>query len=987
MQRPASTVFASRLVASPLPATLLAALALFTAAWNWTAGTRSEARINAARTMDLAATRVLSVMKDLETGERGFLLSGQDVYLAPYNAALPAIGPGLAELAQARRDARIPKQANEPDLPALVASKMAVAAEAISANRSGRSTISATLLASGADKQNMDAVRAEVARLQLLAEQRIAAASRRERLRSTIATAAVLILTLLACTLFALLAIARRREERGAQALLDGVLENAPAGVGMLDRDLRFLRLNRIMAQLGDAEVGVGASLWHMLQGQRTGLESRLGSLLANGRTVQNVDAEVQAPGAPESRHLQMSFYPLHDLRTAGIEGIGVIANDITYRKRAERRLRASEQRFRTLIDATSAIIWTTEPDGTMAGEQAPWTRFTGQSTELLAGSGWMACVHEDDRAQTRDCWAEALRAEAQAQPALLDLEHRLRRQDGQWRHMAVRAAPIRDAETGELREWIGSHSDITERVLAEQASAEAKEAAEAANHAKSQFIANMSHELRTPLSAVIGYSEMLAEEIEDLGQTVLLPDVHKIETNARHLLSLINDVLDLSKIEANRISIYAETFDGDQLIEEVVQAVGSLISRRSNTLDVVHPASLGQLTTDHVKLRQCLFNLLSNAAKFTDHARITLEAHRLHDGTMDWVELAVRDEGIGMSPEQLGRLFERFAQADASTTRQFGGTGLGLAITRAFARRLGGDVAVTSVAGAGSTFTLRIPAQLPAHLDGDGDDQTGAQDTIAPATNGILVVDDDPSTRDLLSRFLTREGFVVHVAADGREGLEAARRLRPRAVLLDVTMPHLDGWSVLHAIRHDAEIAATPVVMVTVINEHSIGYSLGATDYLVKPIEWSALKHVVDRFRPHATGDVLVIDDDPDARHRLRTMLTRNGWSVVEAANGREALNRVVDAVPALVLLDLMMPQMDGFAFLTQFRATPGMGHVPVVVLSAKDITAQDRAVLDSQAARVIQKGATTMHDLVRDLRLLAPPGASASLDTQSAS
>ena len=371
-----------------------------------------------------------------------------------------------------------------------------------------------------------------------------------------------------------------------------------------------------------------------------------------------------------------------------------------------------------------------------------------------------------------------------------------------------------------------------------------------------------MSHELRTPLSAVIGYSEMLEEELEDIGQKSLLDDVLKIKSNARHLLSLINDVLDLSKIEAERMTSYAEEFKTATLLHEVSSTVEALVAKKQNTLvlDFGDEAALGFMHTDQVKIRQCLFNLISNASKFTENGTITLQARR----TGDELLFSVADTGIGMSPEQLDKLFERFAQADESTTRRFGGTGLGLAITRAFCRLLGGDVSVVSVEGQGSTFSMRIPATLPVVPDEPEAELEPGHGQVS-GKQLVLVVDDDANQRDLLTRFLEREGFAVQTAPDGQTGLDMAKRLLPRAILLDVMMPQMDGWSVLTALKADPTVANIPVVLVTFVNDPAMGTSLGAAELVPKPVDWDQLAHVMERFR--GEGDVLVVDDDPDAR------------------------------------------------------------------------------------------------------------------------
>ncbi|KMO18303.1 hybrid sensor histidine kinase/response regulator [Methylobacterium indicum] len=643
---------------------------------------------------------------------------------------------------------------------------------------------------------------------------------------------------------------------------------------------------------------------------------------------------------------------------------------DITRRRAAEERLRHAQERFRALVDSAAAIIWSADANGELSIGQWRWTAYTGQSDEECQGWGWVEAVHPDDRARAADAWARAVEARTP-----FEIEYRMRRRDGAWRHMEVRAAPVL-AEDGSLREWVGMHVDITDRKEAEAEIDRARHAAEAANRAKSQFIANMSHELRTPLSAVIGYSEMLAEELEDLGQAELLPDLRKIESSARHLLGLINDVLDISKIEAGRMTVAAEDFAVRDMVDDVVAATASLIGKKRNRLVLDLPDDIGAMHQDQGKLRQGLVNLLGNAAKFTEDGTITLSARRESEEGADWLTFSVTDTGIGLTPEQCGRLFERFAQADESTTRQFGGTGLGLAITRAFCRRMGGDITVTSTYGEGATFTIRLPALLSPQDEEPGPEEVRAlaeAKAEAQRHDVVLLVDDDPAARELLSRFLEREGFRVRTASDGRAGLALARALKPRAILLDIEMPRMDGWSVLHAIRNDPDLAATPVIMTSVVNEQGLGRALGATDYLVKPIDWDHLKGLMERYRPaDAPGTVLLVDDDADARDRLRRSLSRDGWTVREAENGAAGLARLDEGRPSLILLDLMMPVMDGFDFLTKLRARPDGGDVPVVVLTAKDITPAEKERLGRDTERVIVKGSVSLGEIGRLLRTM---------------
>ena len=511
----------------------------------------------------------------------------------------------------------------------------------------------------------------------------------------------------------------------------------------------------------------------------------------------------------------------------------------------------------------------------------------------------------------------------------------------------------------------VGNQAELKEANSRAEA---AKEAAEEHSRAKSRFLANMSHELRTPLSAVIGYSEMLEEEAEELGQDNLLKDLGKIKSNAKHLLGLINDVLDLSKVEAEKMEIYPEDIDVAGFATDAAGTVDALVGKKGNVLALDVAGDVGEARTDAVKLRQCLFNLLSNAAKFTESGTITLRIVREVDEGADWLVFTVADTGIGMTPEQVGRLFERFTQADETTTRKFGGTGLGLALSRAFAQLLGGDITVTSVEGRGTAFTLRIPAVAPVPIAEEV--PTAVPENLSGTEDLVLVIDDEANQRELMTRFLERQRFAVRTAADGRTGLDLAQSLKPRAILLDVMMPEMDGWSVLAALKADPETAGIPVVMVSFVADAALSASLGAIEAVAKPVDWTRLRTILDQFRA-ADGDVLVVDDDADMRHRLRTVLERDGWSVREARNGCEALDQVRHGVPRLVLLDLTMPVMDGFSFLDRLRGLPGCAEVPVVVLSARDVTRAERDRL-SEADRVLRKGDTSLQDIASELRKL---------------
>ncbi len=919
---------------------------------SFTAERRLQQRVDQANNRDnatiIASERVLSALKDVETGQRGFLLTGDEAYLAPYQAALPRLQQQLNELRSLG--------AGNDGLPEAVNARVTTAEHGIAARRAAGLAAAVAAISRGNGMALMEQVRSRIAAQQADANARQLRRTRLGASGSIGLTLAAIVSLVGAAVLVALHGRRRRRDQRDDATLLSSVMENAPIGLGLLDRSLRVRHMNRALTAMSDRALGVdvGTSIWDAMPHLKEAFGDKLQRVVEGGRPIPNTDVTAVNTARPDqTRHFQVSFYPLAGNDRHG--GAGMVVRDVTTRQRLERRARESETRFRTLTQHSAAIIWTASAAGLFEIDQPQWTAFTGQDFEHAQGTGWLDAVHPDDRAATLTHW-NAVMASGDA----YTMEHRLRRADGEWRVMAVQGVPVMD-DDGSIREWVGSHTDITERRHAEQALATAKESAEAANRAKSAFLANMSHELRTPLSAVIGYSEMLEEEMADLGEPHLVADLKKIEINARHLLSLINDVLDLSKIEANRMTSYAEAFDVAAVAREAAATVEALVQRKSNTLRLELGEALGGMHSDVVKLRQCLFNLISNAAKFTENGAIVLAARREANG---WLEFRVSDTGIGMTEEQLGRLFQRFSQADDSTTRNFGGTGLGLALTRAFCRLLGGEITVESQLGVGTTFIMRLPATMPDQpLELE---EAPADAPVADSKHLVLVVDDDASQRDLLTRFLEHEGFAVRTAADGHAGLELARQLRPRAILLDVMMPQMDGWSVLSALKADPELAPIPVVMASFVNEPALASALGAADYVLKPLEWDHLKHVMQRFQADG-GSVLVVDDDPEARHRLRTVLERNGWQVTEAANGEAALAEIAHAAPQVILLDLTMPVMDGFTFLHDLRQQPG-GGIPVVVLSARELSQRDRERLSS-ADRVLQKGEVDLRELPSQL------------------
>jgi len=473
-----------------------------------------------------------------------------------------------------------------------------------------------------------------------------------------------------------------------------------------------------------------------------------------------------------------------------------------------------------------------------------------------------------------------------------------------------------------------------------------------------------MSHELRTPLNAIIGYSEMLYETAQDEGQQEFLPDLAKIRDAGRHLLGLINDILDLSKIEAGKMDLYLEEVDLAGLVEEVRSIVEPLAAANANRFETVCPAAPGTLHTDRTKLKQSLLNLLSNAGKFTREGRIALEV-RPAEGEISFI---VRDTGIGMTEEQQGRLFQAFSQADASTTRQYGGTGLGLAITKHFCEMLGGSIAVESAPGQGSAFTITLP------------DRGRAAPAAAALPEGsenaplVMIVDDDPNSRDLLVATVRREGYRVIEATDGESALMLAREWRPDVITLDVLMPRMDGWAVLTAFKSDPLLAEIPVIIVTVLADRGIAVSLGAAEFLTKPVDRARLAATI-RQHVYGSGVVLVVDDEAEGREIAQRHLDRLGWEVAEAEDGAGALLWLSqNPRPAMILLDLLMPGMNGFAFLEEIAKHAEWREIPIVILTAMPLGAAERELLAGRTREVIAKGADDLAQALRQVLLRLP-------------
>lgn len=520
----------------------------------------------------------------------------------------------------------------------------------------------------------------------------------------------------------------------------------------------------------------------------------------------------------------------------------------------------------------------------------------------------------------------------------------------------------------------------------------------ERASKMKSEFLANMSHELRTPMNSIIGYTDLVLNRAAESLDPRHKKNLDKVLANAQHLLSLINGILDLSKIEAGKMDVYVEEFELPPLLESTCTMAEVLIKGKPVKLVQKIEAGLPRIRTDKTKLRQIVLNLLSNACKFTEQGQVVMTASAI-DGRRKGdpsrlLKIEVTDSGIGIAEKDIPIIFEEFRQVDGSSTRKYGGTGLGLAIVKKMVNLMGGEITVQSTLGEGSTFTVVLPlgegaaaavsaekvtappaTPVEARLEAARDRDRGAlrAESAAPVKEDadesrkvVLVVDDEPDSVILVRENLTGQPYRVISAFTADEGLKMAQKAKPFCILLDIMMPDRDGWDLIRDLKANPETASIPIIILSIVDNKPLGFSLGVTDYLLKPVERDALLQSLTRVSIRPVKDVLVVDDDEGVREILEDLLTRDGYKVSLAKNGVEALAALGRKPPDLLILDLMMPEMDGFEVVRHMRSTPTWAEIPVLICTAKELSGAERADLMRSVSKIVEKGSSMQSDVL---------------------
>jgi PAS domain S-box-containing protein len=944
-------------------------------------------------------------LHDAERGQRGYVISGEDESLQPYHRSVTEVESRLTELRNLTAD-NPAQQKRLNVLAGITARRVASLERTLSTRRAhGRDSALGRIL-SGPGQALMDSARSAIGEMQS-AEQALLrtrsdhaeAHARGTQLGIILATGLGLLLLITSAALANREIRARLKAEAGVRRANEGledrvaerteelecmneelrvqmeerdaievqvrrerkflrkVVDANPQLIFLKDWDGRFVLANQAIAEIYGTTV-------EQLEG-KTDADfnpdaAEVETFLRHDREVINSGRTLVIPEEPvtgrtgATRWFQTIKVPL--IAADGTRQVLGVSTDITARRHVEEQLRRTADELEALVQAAPVAIIGIDMEGKVLSWHGGAQAMFGWTAEELVGRA-LAIVPSEKQEEFR-----ALRSRVEHGASIVGLETYRVRKDGSRIDVSISYAPLHDHQANTIGATI-VYQDITERqLIAEQR--QARETAEAANYAKSNFLANMSHELRTPLNAIIGFSELLEDQTFGPLNEKQQRYVTNVRTSGRHLLQLVNDILDLAKVEAGRLVLDPESINVNALLQDMQRGLEPLAVAKRQTFTLEIPEELPALIADRGKVKQILYNLLSNAIKFTkEGGRLGLRASSVpgDDQGQPQIQIAVWDSGIGIAPEDVSRIFLEFEQLDSSYVRQQEGTGLGLALTQRLVEAHGGRIWVESTLGGGSTFTLLLPASRRGSDVGSPvvtPERILRQDRQRPL---VLVVEDDTTGRELLSHYLVENGYAVAYAGTGAEAFEIARRLRPAAISLDILLPDVHGLDLLRRLRADPETKDIPLIVVSITDDRDLGLSAGAAAWLVKPVDRRQFIEALSRVMPNGNGAgnklALVVDDDADAVELATDVLRQRGFEVLQAFGGSEGLTLALARLPGLIVLDLSMPGMSGFTVAQQLRADPRTRHTPILVSTALDLSSAEREALLRHVQTIVPK------------------------------